>query len=58
MKVVVQSSSLIFTLLSIVLNVPIARVKRRPDGREESGRDRGSATGKPAVERANLLPRK
>jgi hypothetical protein len=36
MKVVVQTSSLIFTLLSIVLNVPIARVKRKPAGREET----------------------
>jgi hypothetical protein len=34
MKVVVQSSSLIFTLLSILLNVPITRVKRKPDGAE------------------------
>ena len=34
MKVVVQSSSLIFTLLSIILNVPIARVRRKPVGRE------------------------
>lgn len=36
MKVVVQSSSLIFTLLSIILNVPITRVKRKPVGREET----------------------
>jgi hypothetical protein len=35
MKVVVQSSSLIFTLLSIVLNVPISKVKRKlPELRE------------------------
>ena len=40
MKVVVQSSSLIFTLLSIVLNVPITRVKRKPVGREETRRER------------------
>ena len=30
MKVVVQSSSLIFTVLSILLHVPITRVKRKP----------------------------
>jgi hypothetical protein len=34
MKVVVQSSSLFFTLLSIILNVPITRVQRKPAGRE------------------------
>jgi len=45
MKVVVQSSSLIFTLLSIILNVPITRVKRKPVGREEIGRAQSSATG-------------
>jgi len=39
MKVVVQSSSLVFTLLSIVLNVPITRVKRKPMGREETLRE-------------------
>ena len=31
MKVVVQSSSLLFTLLSILFNVPITRVKRKPE---------------------------
>jgi hypothetical protein len=36
MKVVVQTSSLVFTLLSIVLNVPITRVKRKPVNREET----------------------
>jgi hypothetical protein len=39
MKVVVQSSSLIFTVLSIVLNVPISKVKRKapqPGDRRES----------------------
>jgi hypothetical protein len=36
MKVVVQSSSLIFTVLSILLNVPITRVKRKPERAEES----------------------
>ncbi len=36
MKVVVHSSSLIFAVLSIVLNVPITRVKRKPVGREDS----------------------
>lgn len=41
MKVVVQSSSLIFTLLSIMLNVPITRVKRKPVGQE--GADKQSA---------------
>jgi hypothetical protein len=46
MKVVVQSSSLVFTLLSIILNVPITRVKRKPDGGEESGpREPSRATG-------------
>ncbi|HUA17570.1 MAG TPA: hypothetical protein VMB25_02415 [Bryobacteraceae bacterium] len=36
MKVVVHSSSLIFAVLSIVLNVPITRVRRKPVGREDS----------------------
>jgi hypothetical protein len=36
MKVVVHSSSLIFTVLSILLNVPITRVKRKPERTEES----------------------
>jgi len=45
MKVVVQSSSLIFTLLSIILNVPITRVKRKPAGREETLREPRRATG-------------
>jgi hypothetical protein len=45
MKVVVQSSSLIFTLLSIILNVPISRVKRKEADREETGREPGRATG-------------
>ena len=31
MKVVVRSSSLLFTLLSIILHAPIRRVKRRID---------------------------
>jgi hypothetical protein len=35
MKVVVQSSSLVFTVLSILLNVPITRVKRKPERTEE-----------------------
>jgi hypothetical protein len=35
MKVVVQSSSVIFTVLSILLNVPITRVKRKPERAEE-----------------------
>jgi hypothetical protein len=39
MKVVVQSSSLIFTLLSILLNVPITRVKRESAEREETQRE-------------------
>lgn len=39
MKVVVRSSSLLFTLLSIVLNVPIQRVKR-------SGAESAPAAGK------------
>jgi hypothetical protein len=45
MKVVVQSSSLVFTLLSILLNVPITRVKRSPAGGEENSREPGRATG-------------
>jgi hypothetical protein len=45
MKVVVQSSSLIFTLLSILLNVPITRVKRDPAGREETQPEPSRATG-------------
>jgi hypothetical protein len=45
MKVVVQSSSLVFTLLSIILNVPITRVKRKPDGEQETGREPSRATG-------------
>jgi hypothetical protein len=38
MKVVVQSSSLFFTLLSIIFNVPITRVQRTPREREEEAR--------------------
>jgi hypothetical protein len=34
MKVVLRSSSLAFTLLSIVLNAPISRVKRRAENAE------------------------
>jgi hypothetical protein len=45
MKVVVQSSSLIFTLLSIILNVPITRVKRKTTGGEETRREPSRATG-------------
>jgi hypothetical protein len=51
MKVVVQSSSLLFTLLSIILNVPITRVRRKPVGwvkpvgREETRREPRSAAG-------------
>ncbi len=36
MKVVVHSSSLFFTLLSIVLNVPITRVKTKMTVREDT----------------------
>jgi hypothetical protein len=42
MKVVVQSSSLIFTVLSIVLNVPITKVKRKSpetENRRESSKN-------------------
>ncbi len=42
MKVVVQSSSLVFAVLSIVMNVPITRVKRKPVGREDSLRRKES----------------
>lgn len=45
MKVVVQTSSLVFTLLSIILNVPITRVKRKPLGREETRPEPGGAAG-------------
>jgi hypothetical protein len=45
MKVVVQSSSLIFTMLSIVLNVPIVRVKRKPVGRQTTLQQPKTATG-------------
>jgi hypothetical protein len=45
MKVVVQSSSLFFTLLSIILNVPITRVKRKPARQEETSREPSRATG-------------
>jgi hypothetical protein len=45
MKVVVQSSSLIFTLLSIILNVPITRVKRGPDDGEETRGEPSRAAG-------------
>jgi len=45
MKVVVQSSSLFFTLLSIVLNVPITRVKRRPQTEQTNRRLASSVTG-------------
>ncbi len=35
MKVVLQSSSLLFTVLSILLQVPITRVKRKPGPTEQ-----------------------
>jgi hypothetical protein len=35
-KVVIHSSSLIFTVLSIILNVPITRVKKKAAIQEES----------------------
>jgi hypothetical protein len=54
MKVVVQSSSLTFALLSIILNVPITRVKRGTNGREETGED-DRASGKPTDTPAHLL---
>lgn len=44
MKVVIQSSSLVFTLLSILLNVPITRVKRKPARLEETRREPSVAT--------------
>jgi len=50
MKVVVRSSSLLFTLLSIILHVPIQRVKR--SGEESSpsvGKDSGGVTAIPRV---------
>jgi hypothetical protein len=39
MKVVVQSSSLLFTLLSIIFNVPITRVKRAPADQDRTRRE-------------------
>jgi hypothetical protein len=45
MKVVVQSSSLLFTLLSIILNVPITRVKRTVDERDEAPSESSRVTG-------------
>ena len=40
MKVVVRSSSLLFTLLSIILHVPIQRVKQRTAGDQSApGKD-------------------
>ena len=45
MKVVVQSSSLFFTVLSILLNVPITRVKRKPASRQEKLEHSKAATG-------------
>ena len=44
MKIVVQSSSLVFTLLSIILNVPITRVPRKPVGQELTDREQSKAT--------------
>jgi hypothetical protein len=41
MKVVVRSSSLLFTLLSIVLQAPIRRTKRLESGTESSGENNG-----------------
>ena len=38
MKVVVRSSSLLFTLLSIILHVPIQRVKRTAAADESAAR--------------------
>lgn len=43
MKVVIQSSSLVFTLLSILLNVPITRVKRKPAEVEAPPQPAGTA---------------
>jgi hypothetical protein len=60
MKVVVQSSSLVFTLLSIVFNAPITKVKRKTpelgDKRESSmgtGEDSGFPNGAPARHSSN-----
>ncbi len=49
MKVVVRSSSLLFTLLSIILHVPIQRVKR-------SGAESAPAAGKDSS-RVTEIPR-
>lgn len=44
MKVVIQSSSLVFTLLSILLNVPITRVKRKPAQAQAPPQSGGDST--------------
>jgi len=50
MKVVVRSSSLLFTLLSIILHVPIQRVKRSgAEGAPSAGKDSGGVTAIPRV---------
>jgi hypothetical protein len=51
MKVVVQSSSLFFTLLSIIFNVPITRVNRMPDEREGTRREPSGQTASVAFEK-------
>jgi hypothetical protein len=55
MKVVVQSSSLFFTVLSILLNVPITRVKRKPDRTEEQVEAPKGAPKLPAPEATGLV---
>ncbi len=50
MKVVVRSSSLLFTLLSIILHVPIQRVKRTgAEGVPSAGEDSIGVTEIPRV---------
>ncbi len=46
MRVVVRSSSLLFTVLSIILKAPITRVKAEPTGpgKKPAGRESGIQT--------------
>jgi len=68
MKVVLRSSSLVFTLLSIVLNAPISRVKRpaeNPDQDpapidrvpDEAPRVVSESVGRLAPDNYQLIPR-
>ena len=52
MKVVVQSSSLLFTVLSILLNVPITRVKRKPVPSEDKLEQRSPTASEEKLEQS------